>query len=352
MMNPITRFIMLSLITIPVTLGVGGCNSNGSGAHYPEEEVHFDSKTGEVTLAGTLSLPRSKGPYPGVVLISGSGPNDRDETIGDLRPFKVLADLFNGQGYAVLRYDDRGVGESTGDFSQATVDDYAIDASAAMQYLAADRRIRLQCLVLIGHSEGGYVAPIAAASYPPAAMVLLAAPAQTSSESFLDQQINLIFPDEDPAEVAAMLSTIDDIVRWSNDLDEAARQIDALLSEADLDEESRLEYVALFASPLWKHYLDHEPARWLQGLDLPVLALYGEKDQQIRAETNTPLMVSYLMHSRSSVEVLPELNHLFQVAVTGMPDEYLTLPSEVFDTSMHAPLLDWLKLALPSECHS
>jgi pimeloyl-ACP methyl ester carboxylesterase len=334
---------------IPFTLS--GCNSNSKGSHYPDEEVRFDSIPGEVTLAGTLSLPPGEGPYPGVVLVSGSGPNDRDETIFNLRPFKVLSDLLNGRGYAVLRYDDRGVGESTGDFSQATVDDHATDASAAMQHMAADIRIRSQCLVLIGHSEGGYVGPIAAASHPPAAMVLLAGPAQTSYETFLDQQINLVFPDEDPAEVAALLSAINDIVRWSDNLDEAGRLIDALLIEADFDEEMRQEYVLLFASPLWKRYLDHEPARWLQGLDLPVLALYGEKDQQVRAEANAPLMVSYLMNSGSRVEVLPGLNHLFQVAVTGMPDEYLTLPGEVFDTSMHAPLLDWLEIALPSDCH-
>jgi uncharacterized protein len=225
--------------------------------------------------------------------------------------------------------DDRGVGESSGDFASATVDDFAADAIAGLNFLATDPRIRSDCLVMIGHSEGGYIAPIAAAGHSSAALVLLAGVAQTMPEIVLDQQLHLAYLDRDPDQIISLFSAINDIVRWGEDYVEMGRQIEVLLVDAGLDEQDRKFYVSMFASPWLKRYLEHDPASWLQRLDRSVLVLYGEKEVPGRAETNAALMNAYLISPLSRVETLAGLTCLFQEAVTGMPKEYRELPGEV-----------------------
>jgi alpha/beta superfamily hydrolase len=145
---------------------------------YYSEEVRFPNDSGNVTLAGTLTLPSKSGKYPVVVLISGSGPQNRDEEILDHKPFLVLADHLTRNGIGVLRYDDRGVGQSTGKFETATSLDFSYDAESAVQYLKTRKDIDTTEIGLMGHSEGGLVAPmVAARSRDIAFMVLLAAPA-------------------------------------------------------------------------------------------------------------------------------------------------------------------------------
>ncbi len=345
------RLSLISITLFSSLLCLGGCESDGDTTQNPEEEVRFAGGAEDVTLAGTLSFPSESGRFPGVLLISGSGPSDRNESIGGLQPFQVLADALNARGYAVLRHDDRGVGESSGDFASATVDDFAADAIAGLNFLASDPRIRTDCLVMIGHSEGGYVAPIAAAGHSSAALVLLAGAAQTMPEIVLDQQLHLAYPDRDPDQIISLFGAINDIVRWGEAYVEMGRQIDGLLVDAGLDEQDRQFYVSMFASPWWKRYLEHDPAYWLQRQDRPVLALYGDKDVQVRAEPNAALMSAYLMSPLSRVETFAGLNHLFQEAVTGMPEEYLELPGEVFDPVRMLPVMfEWLESVLPDGC--
>jgi len=133
---------------------------------YTEEEVKYDNKEAKISLAGTLTLPTGKGPFPVVLLISGSGPQDRDETVFCHRPFLVLADYLTRQGIAVLRVDDRGVRESSGDFSLATSEDFASDVSAGIEYLKTRKEINPEKIGLIGHSEGGIIAPMVAVKSP------------------------------------------------------------------------------------------------------------------------------------------------------------------------------------------
>jgi hypothetical protein len=152
---------------------------------YGEQEVIVDNKKDEIRLAGTLSTPPSGGPFPAVLLISGSGPQDRDETIVGHKPFLVLADHLTRLGVAVLRVDDRGVGQSTGQFLECTSQDFADDALAFIEFLKAHSKIDSRRIGLIGHSEGGLIAPLVAArSADVAFVVLMAGPGLTGEEIF------------------------------------------------------------------------------------------------------------------------------------------------------------------------
>ncbi|HCL90245.1 MAG TPA: alpha/beta hydrolase, partial [Candidatus Atribacteria bacterium] len=159
---------------------------------YIEEEVAYENKEAGITLAGTLTLPSGKGPSPVVLLISGSGPQDRNETIYNHRPFLVLADYLTRQGIAVLRVDDRGVGESTGDFSQATSEDFASDVLAGIEYLKTRKEINPEQIGLIGHSEGGLIAPMVAVKSPDVAFIILMAGTGLTGEEILYLQGALI----------------------------------------------------------------------------------------------------------------------------------------------------------------
>lgn len=156
---------------------------------YDTKNVQFPSEAPGVTLAGTLSWPRGLGPFPAVVLVSGSGPQNRDEELLNHRPFLVLADALVRRNIAVLRYDDRGVGESTGDFAQATTADFALDARGAARYLSTQADFEIGGLGIVGHSEGGAIAPIAADVDPSVAfLVLLAGPGVDGKTTLLSQQ--------------------------------------------------------------------------------------------------------------------------------------------------------------------
>ena len=152
---------------------------------YIEEEVVYENKEAEITLAGTLTLPPGKSSFPAVLLITGSGPQDRDETVYGHYPFLVLADYLTRQGVAVLRVDDRGVGESTGDFSQATSEDFASDVLAGIGYLKTRKEINPEQIGLIGHSEGGLIAPMVAIKSPDVAFIILMAGTGLTGEEIL-----------------------------------------------------------------------------------------------------------------------------------------------------------------------
>ena len=159
---------------------------------YKEKEVIYENKDAGILLAGTLTLPSDDAPFPAVLLISGSGPQDRNETIFNHRPFLVLADYLTRQGIAVLRVDDRGVGKSTGDFSQATSEDFASDALAGIKYLKTLKEIHPEQIGLIGHSEGGIIAPMVAVKSPDIAFIVLMAGTGLTGEEILYLQGALI----------------------------------------------------------------------------------------------------------------------------------------------------------------
>ncbi len=322
---------------------------------YREEEVRFRNEDAGIMLAGTLTLPEGEGPFPAAVLISGSGPQNRDEALLGHRPFLVLSDHLTRHGIAVLRFDDRGVGGSEGDFASATSADFATDVAAALDFLEAREDIDAGAVGLIGHSEGGLIAPMVAAERPDVAFIVLMAGPGLTGEKILELQSALINradgADEDVvAWNARVQKIIFDIVKTTPDDTEAKARIrEALtgaisrLSEAekkkfnvgalDLDGE-----IGQVLSPWFRFFLVHDPAPVLRKVTCPVLAINGEKDLQVPPKENLSAIEDALKaggNTRYEIVEMPGLNHLFQPAGTGAPSEYakieVTLAPEALD---------------------
>jgi pimeloyl-ACP methyl ester carboxylesterase len=308
---------------------------------YREEEVSFSNEAAHVTLSGTLTLPKTGGPFPGVVLIAGSGPHDRDESIANHKPFLVLADFLTQKGIAVLRYDKRGMGKSAGVLEDATTIDLAGDTAAAVAFLQARKEFDANKIGLIGHSEGGIIASyLASRSKGIAWLVLLAAPATTGQDTLLKQSelIGRAGGLEDAQLVASL--TFDreayDLIRQEKDHDALAEKLVALVKETGFD--AALPPAALEAqlrtllSPWFRYFLDYDPLPNLRAVRCPVLALYGQKDLQVASKVNLPLMKSALDETGIQdvdVRELPELNHLFQHAYSGSPAEYAAIEETI-----------------------
>lgn len=309
---------------------------------YRVEEVTVTNAAAGVTLAGTLTLPPGTGPFPAAVLVSGSGPQDRDESLMGHKPFLVLADHLTRNGIAVLRYDDRGVGASSGTFATATSEDFAADALAAVALL--DSRPDIGAVGIVGHSEGGLVGPMAAArSDAVDFVVMLAGPGLTGEEIVLLQSELISRADGVPDAVAAAnLETQSRLfaqVRAEPDPDVAEPRLRAILEEAvaALPEEVRqgmgeeanpaaLEaQVRQVNSPWFRFFLGYDPRPALEKVRVPVLALNGALDLQVPAEVNLAEVAAALQRGGNpdaTTRVLPGLNHLFQRAETGSPSEY------------------------------
>jgi pimeloyl-ACP methyl ester carboxylesterase len=312
---------------------------------YREEEVSYDSVAG-VQLAATLTLPQGAGPFPAVVLITGSGPQDRDESIAGHRPFYVLADALTRRGIAVLRADDRGVGGSTGSMAGATTtEDFATDALAGVRFLAARPDVRDDAIGLLGHSEGGIVAPLAATRAVPEAraidfLVLLAAPGVPLGDILAEQQSLILGVQGAPApmieENARVLARLIAIALEEPDRDRAATEMRTVLMSAvaALPESvrpgatARVDAQVQQMSSAWMRWmLAYDPIPALRNLEIPVLALFGERDLQVPpAQSKAPLEAALQAagHAASRVVELPRLNHLFQAAASGAPSEYAT----------------------------
>lgn len=302
---------------------------------YATEDVTFDGGAG-VTLAGTLTLPVGEGPHPAVVLVSGSGPQDRDSTLMGHKPFLLLADRLTQAGMAVLRYDDRGFGSSTGNFAAATTQDFARDAVAAHGFLAARDDIRADRVGIVGHSEGALVATLATPQADVAFVGLLAGPALRGRELLVSQVGALAkaagSSDAEVQTTQQMQGRILDLVMASSD--EASLR--AAVKEAGLSNPAVDAQLGAMSSPWYRAFLALDPAPALATLDMPVLALFGSLDVQVTAADNAPVMRKALEgQPDASVEVLEGLNHLFQPATTGMPTEYATI-----ETTMAPAALD------------
>jgi len=317
---------------------------------YKQEEVKIQS--GTITLAGTLTLPPAGGPFPAVVLITGSGPQNRDEEIFGMKPFRLMADAFTRQGIAVLRCDDRGVGGSTGSTPQSSSAEFADDALAEVQFLRGRPEIDRGRVGLLGHSEGGLVAPIAASrSSDVAFIVLLSGPAVTG-EKILYAQSELLMraagaTEEAIRRNAEIQKRIFAAVRTGTGWDEAAEMLrgdlKAVLDAAtaakqpaaanrDAMIKSRVDaQMASARTPWFKFFLDYDPAPTLQKVTCPVLAIFGECDLQVPVALNRDPMEQALKSGGNrnyTIEVMPRANHLYQEAKTGSVQEYTILKKE------------------------
>lgn len=306
---------------------------------YVAEEVFFkNSKAGNIKLAGTLTLPKDIKNPPVVILISGSGPQNRDEELLGHKPFLVLADHLTRKGIAVLRYDDRGTARSEGDFQSATSFDFATDVEAAMAYLQTRKDIDTHKIGLVGHSEGGLIAPIVAARNKDVAFcVLLAGPGVDGKEILLTQGKRASqlenYPEidiENSQKTSAKVFEISANYKGET----SKKEIIALFKELrtkitseeakkELTEEAIKAQADMITSPWMRTFLGYDPQTSLQKVTCPVLAVNGEKDFQVLPELNLNAIEKGLKNSKDvTIKQFKDLNHLFQTSKTGAFSEY------------------------------
>jgi pimeloyl-ACP methyl ester carboxylesterase len=322
---------------------------------YKEEEVSYENKQDQVKLAATLTVPAGDGPFPAVVLITGSGSQDRNESLLSHQPFLVLADYLTRRGIAVLRADDRGVGGTSKGGPNDTTENYGTDALAGVEFLKTRKEINAKQIGLIGHSEGGMAAPMAAAKSSDVAFIVLMAGPGIPGGELLSKQIRLIAAAECEKEVeravadarqlmATVVEEKDGAVARQKlheaavkRTEEAKKKIDTQLANADAQS-------AAWATPWFRYFISYDPRPTLMKVRVPVLAINGEKDLQVPAKEDLEGIEEALKAAGNKdykIVLLPNLNHLFQPTKTGAPSEY----AEIEETL--APILlqtigDWI----------
>ncbi len=327
---------------------------------YDVTEIRFDNSSAGIQLAGTLTKPRGEGPFPAVVLVSGSGPQDRDETIFGHKPFHVLAHEFTRNGIAVLRYDDRGVGQSAGKFQGATTADFASDAAAALAYLRSLNFVQAGKSGVLGHSEGGMVS-LLLTQMPskPDFILMLAGPGLPIDELLLLQShaisANNGLADSSIAKTTALNSRLYAIAKSDLDSVKARKALEkeliafqkqqrpGKLSKAD--KAAIKQQINTLVDPWFRYFIRFNPLPLLHQLDVPLYAVNGSKDVQVTANENLRSImdnIDYQKTPQSRVQQYVGLNHLFQSASTGLPQEYGEL-RETFSPQVMADLIDWIK---------
>jgi fermentation-respiration switch protein FrsA (DUF1100 family) len=297
---------------------------------YREEEVTYANKAGGNTLAATLTVPPGKGPFPAVLLIVGSGPHDRDESLMGHKPFLVLADYLTRKGIVVLRADKRGVGKSTGDPETATAADYAADAEAGVAFLRTRPEVDPHKIGLIGHSEGGVIAPMAAVANPGVAFIVMMAGPGVRGDQIIVEQARLIAEaggasKEKAADSAAKERELLTLLETEKDSAVLDKELREKLAADGMPEAQIGPSIKIVTSPWFRYYLTYDPAATLRKVACPVLAINGSLDLQVPPAQNLPAIRKALEEGGNKhfeVDELPGLNHLFQTAKTGSPAEY------------------------------
>jgi pimeloyl-ACP methyl ester carboxylesterase len=325
---------------------------------YDEEEVSYENKRDGVKLAGTLTLPRGKASSPAVILITGSGPQNRDEELFGHKPFLVLSDYLTRRGVAVLRVDDRGVGGSTGNASNSTSENFAADALAGIEFLKGHKGIDAKRIGLIGHSEGGLIAPLVASQSDDVAFIVLLAGPGLPGEEILMAQGALILKasgagPEALAKQRATQEMMFAVLKREKDNATAEKKMReefdkqmAGLSEAEKAQAKQtLEaQIKMVLSPWFRYFLTYDPRPTLAKVKCPVLALNGENDLQVPVTENLREIEATLKAAGNkdvTVMRLPKLNHLFQTSETGLPGEYVKI-EETFAPVALKTIGDWV----------
>lgn len=331
---------------------------------YEIEDIQFMNERDSILLAGTLTFPKDKKNFPIVVMISGSGAQDRNSEILGHKPFWVAADYFSRNGIGTLRFDDRGTAASEGDFSSSTSSDFMEDVYAAVQFLKNHEKFKSNKIGLYGHSEGGIIAPLLADTYTNEVdfLVLLSPPAVPISELMLRQQ-----------ELVSLSSGIgEEEIQINADVNQQAY---ALINTHDQNEETKLaeklqsyfekvtvtypeignnmgltneQYinvmVSAYTNPWMVYFLKYQPENHLKNLKLPILALFAENDMQVSAPENAKKMKSIIAKKNAKNEVItfPKMNHLFQTSETGNVAEYAEI-EETISPKVLEKVKNWVK---------
>ena len=315
---------------------------------YREEDVTYENASAGITLAATLTLPSGKGPFPAVLLITGSGPQDRNESIMGHRPFLVLADYLTRRGIAVLRADDRGIGKSGGKFFTATTADFATDAEAGVAYLKSRPEINRNKIGLVGHSEGAIIAPMLAARNKDVAFIVMLAGSGVPGDEVIAEQNARIaqasgLSHEQAQAMAAQYREALTLVKAEKDNAVVEKKLREKFT-GQMPEPQLNSQIKSVTSPWFRYFISYDPAIALSAVTCPVLALSGSKDLQVPPDQNLPAIRKALEaagNGHFEIDDIPGLNHLFQTATTGAPAEY----GQIEETMAPAALKkigDWL----------
>ncbi|NMM50670.1 alpha/beta hydrolase family protein [Marinigracilibium pacificum] len=327
---------------------------------YLSEDVTFHNQKADITLSGTLTLPKNKTDFQTVILISGSSPHTRDEDIAGHKPFLVIADHLTKNGIGVLRFDDRGVGNSEGKYKTAAYNDRISDVLSAFDYLKARKDINSNKIGLIGHSEGGLIAAMTAEkSQDVGFIILMAAPGLTGYDMILlrteksNKQAG-----KSPTEInkeTILLKGIFEVIMKSDNLDESKIALtDSLQNQLKtnpaqfpkgLKAEDLDLMVGTFSAPWFQRILKSDPSASLRNVECPVLAINGRNDKQILPKENLGAIRQALEQGENTSFAIREisgLNHMFQESESGLVDEF-SIIEQTFSPIALDVVTNWIK---------
>lgn len=318
---------------------------------YDTLDVEFKNDYDKIKLAGTLTFPKKAGRYPAVVLLTGSGPQNRNEALFGHEPFKVLADYLTKQGIVVLRYDDRGVGKSTGSFETSTIENFSKDAIAALAFLKKQKQVDGRRIGIIGHSEGGLIAHLLAGQRVPdlSFIVSLAGPAIAINDLMVAQLYAIgkaSGMSDFNLEVAKQINIKNfEVVKGNLDTRtayEALMKNLGITSENKQNAQMRTELMTMLA-PAYRYFLRIEPEKYIRQINIPVFAAFGSLDVQVPADINLKSLFDLLPTNRkNTLKEYEGLNHLFQQAKTGRVDEYVDI-EETMNLQVLQDIAIWIK---------
>lgn len=328
---------------------------------YIEMEVNFRNEKEGITLAGTLTIPDTNGKFPAVILVSGSGPQNRDEEILGHKPFLIISDFLTRKGFAVLRYDDRGTGASGGVFNIATTADLSNDAEAAFKWITANKYVVSNKTGIIGHSEGGMIAPMVASRNMNVAFIVLLAGPGIRGKELLIQQSQLIAraegtPENEIKENNQLNKKFYQILKKEKDDKKAIEKMRKLIDnywnklkpedieKLGLDKKVLIQSIYQFVSPWFRYFINYNPADYLSKVSCKVLVLNGSLDLQVPSKPNLEAIRMILEKSNNNQFTIKEfagLNHLFQPCKSGSPTEYVEI-EESFSPEVLEFMTNWL----------
>ena len=311
---------------------------------YREEDVTYENPSAGIKLAGTFTIPQGNGPFPAVLLICGSGPNDRDESVFGHKPFLVLSDSLTRKGIAVLRADKRGIGKSGGNLATATDVDFAADAEAGVAWLKARKEVDPHNIGIVGHSEGGAIAPMVAARNRDVAFIVMLAGPGVRGDELLPAQVMAGNEAAGMSHQDALKSGDAEradlkLIESETDPAKLRAKLEAHMPKEELDR----QWQSLI-SPWFRYLLEYDPGAELRKVTCAVLALNGEKDTQVPARQSLPAIRAALEaggNKRFETMEFPGLNHLFQTAKTGSVSEYGQI-EETMAPQVLAKVADWI----------
>lgn len=318
---------------------------------YISENINYKQEKENFTIGGTLTFPKQTKPLAAIILISGSGQQDRNSEIFNHKPFWVIADYLSRNGYAVLRYDDRGVGDTGGKVETATSENFADDVRAGIMYLKSRKEINPKKIYLAGHSEGGILALLASQNNPDVAGIISLAGLGIPGHELLIKQSYLIAQASGLSGAILEKSqntnkAIYDLILKNTPESELRIQVTKLFKDSGLitDDNAIEQQFQMINSPWFRYFVKFDPAPYLAQIKFPMLVLNGEKDLQVPYATNIEGFQKAFAasgHKKYEVKTYPQLNHLFQTAQTGLVDEYGKI-EETFNELVLTDIKTWL----------